>query len=107
MFITLGLLVYPSQLPPVLGVGLVLQSVPGLLTLMLVGGALYLGWIGGSLVRGASALGEVGASRSRPARSAGGARLGAFDTGRSARRFHLCGDGMGDRKWRAFGGYGP
>lgn len=50
-----------------LGVGLVLQSVPGLFTLLLVGGALYLGWIGGSLMRGASALGEVGASRSRPA----------------------------------------
>ncbi|MDQ7746043.1 LysE family translocator [Hydrogenophaga pseudoflava] len=49
-----------------LGVGLVLQSVPGLFTLMLVGGALYLGWIGASLVRGASALGEVGVSRSRP-----------------------------------------
>lgn len=50
-----------------LGVGLLMQSVPGLFTLMLVAGALYLGWIGWSLVRGASALGEVGASRSRPA----------------------------------------
>ena len=49
-----------------LGVGLMLQAVPALFMLMLVGGALYLGWIGWSLVRGASALGEVGASRSRP-----------------------------------------
>jgi threonine/homoserine/homoserine lactone efflux protein len=42
-----------------LGVGLALQAVPQLLTLMLVAGALYLGWIGWSLLRGASALGEV------------------------------------------------
>ena len=44
--------------------------------MMLVGGALYLGWIGGSLVRGASALGEVGASRSRPAAASFDAGLG-------------------------------
>lgn len=50
-----------------LGVGLVLQAVPVLFTLMLMAGALYLGWIGWSLVRGASALGEVHAGRSRPA----------------------------------------
>jgi len=50
-----------------LGVGLMLQAVPALFRLMLVGGALYLGWIGWSLVRGASALGEVQADRSRPA----------------------------------------
>jgi threonine/homoserine/homoserine lactone efflux protein len=49
-----------------LGVGLMLHAVPALFTLMLVCGALYLGWIGWSLVRGAAALGEVGASRSRP-----------------------------------------
>jgi threonine/homoserine/homoserine lactone efflux protein len=42
-----------------LGVGLALQTVPQLLTAMLVAGALYLGWIGWSLLRGASALGEV------------------------------------------------
>ncbi len=49
-----------------LGVGLVLRAVPALLTLMLVAGALYLGWIGWSLLRGASALGEVRAPVSRP-----------------------------------------
>lgn len=49
-----------------LGVGLVLKAVPGLFTLMLFAGALYLGWIGWSLLRGASALGEVGAPASRP-----------------------------------------
>ena len=49
-----------------LGVGLVLQAVPALFTLMLVAGALYLGWIGVSLLRGASALGEIGTPTPRP-----------------------------------------
>ena len=49
-----------------LGVGLALQAVPQLLTVMLVAGALYLGWIGWSLLRGASALGEVRDHASRP-----------------------------------------
>lgn len=49
-----------------LGVGLALRAVPQLLTVMLVVGALYLGWIGWSLLRGASALGEVRAETSRP-----------------------------------------
>lgn len=49
-----------------LGVGWMLRAVPALFTLMLVGGALYLGWIGWSLLRGVSALGEVDAGRSRP-----------------------------------------
>jgi threonine/homoserine/homoserine lactone efflux protein len=49
-----------------LGVGLALQTVPHLFQLMLTAGALYLGWIGWSLVRGASALGEVRAAPSRP-----------------------------------------
>ena len=49
-----------------LGVGLALQALPQLLTVMLVAGALYLGWIGGSLLRGASALGEVRDQASRP-----------------------------------------
>lgn len=49
-----------------LGVGLVLRTVPALFTLMLVAGALYLGWIGLSLLRGAAALGEVGAPAARP-----------------------------------------
>lgn len=48
------------------GVGLALQAVPQLLTVMLVAGALYLGWIGWSLLRGASALGEVRDQASRP-----------------------------------------
>lgn len=48
-----------------LGVGLALQAVPQLLTVMLVAGALYLGWIGWSLLRGASALGEVRDQASR------------------------------------------
>lgn len=42
-----------------LGVALALQLVPGLFGVMLVAGALYLGWIGLSLLRGASALAEV------------------------------------------------
>jgi threonine/homoserine/homoserine lactone efflux protein len=49
-----------------LGVGLALQAVPQLLTVMLVAGALYLGWIGWSLLRGASALGEERDQASRP-----------------------------------------
>jgi threonine/homoserine/homoserine lactone efflux protein len=49
-----------------LGVGLALQTVPQLLTVMLVAGALYLGWIGWSLLRGASALGEVRDQAPRP-----------------------------------------
>ena len=49
-----------------LGVGLALKAVPQLLSVMLMAGALYLGWIGWSLVRGASALGEVRAEASRP-----------------------------------------
>lgn len=48
-----------------LGVGLALQAVPHLFDVMLIAGALYLGWIGWSLVRGASALGEVRAGPSR------------------------------------------
>jgi len=48
------------------GVGLALQAVPQLLTVMLAAGALYLGWIGWSLLRGASALGEVRDQASRP-----------------------------------------
>ncbi len=48
-----------------LGVGLALQTVPALLSVMLVAGALYLGWIGWSLLRGASALGDVSPQWSR------------------------------------------
>ena len=50
-----------------LGVALMLQLVPGLFTVMLVAGALYLAWIGIALLRGASALGDVQAEASRPA----------------------------------------
>jgi threonine/homoserine/homoserine lactone efflux protein len=42
-----------------LGVGWVLQSVPALFNAMLLAGALYLGWIGVSLLRSAAALREV------------------------------------------------
>jgi threonine/homoserine/homoserine lactone efflux protein len=51
------------------GVALVLLSAPGLFNALLLAGALYVGWMGVSLMRGASALAEVrtGASRSLPA----------------------------------------
>lgn len=49
-----------------LGVGLALQAVPGLFAVLLSAGALYLVWIGWSLMRGAAALGEVGDAPSRP-----------------------------------------
>ena len=41
-----------------LGIGLLLQAAPGLFQALLVAGALYLAWIGLSLLRGAGALGE-------------------------------------------------
>lgn len=50
-----------------LGVGLVLRAMPALMNTMLVAGMVYLGWIGFSLVRGASALGEVGPAPASPA----------------------------------------
>jgi threonine/homoserine/homoserine lactone efflux protein len=53
-----------------LGIGLLLVAAPRLFNASLVAGALYIAWIGVSLWRGASALGEVGAataSRPRPA----------------------------------------
>ncbi|WP_372526407.1 LysE family translocator [Piscinibacter sp.] len=49
-----------------IGVGLVLLSAPRLFNAMLMAGALYVAWIGGSLLRGATALGEVADARSRP-----------------------------------------
>lgn len=51
------------------GVGVLLLLLPGAFKLMLLGGALYIAWVGLSLWRGASALGEIGetASRSLPA----------------------------------------
>lgn len=48
------------------GVGLLLQAAPGLFEALLVAGALYIGWIGLSLLRGATALGEAATAR-RPA----------------------------------------
>lgn len=48
-----------------LGVGLALQTVPRLYVVMLCAGALYLMWIGWSLVRGASALGDIASAPSR------------------------------------------
>jgi len=41
------------------GVGLILVAAPRLFNALLIGGALYVGWIGVALLRGASALGEV------------------------------------------------
>jgi len=48
------------------GVGLLLQAAPGLFEALLVAGGLYIGWIGLSLLRGATALGEA-ATAPRPA----------------------------------------
>ena len=49
-----------------IGVGLLLQAAPGVFEALLVAGALYIGWIGLSLLRGATALGEA-AIAPRPA----------------------------------------
>ena len=50
-----------------LGIGLLLAAAPRLFNALLVAGAAYMGWIGFSLWRGASALGEVDAATvSRP-----------------------------------------
>lgn len=48
-----------------LGVGLLLQAAPRAFNALLLAGAGYVAWIGVSLLRGASALGEVRAERSR------------------------------------------
>ena len=50
----------------VIGVGVVIGATPKLFNLMLLAGAAYIAWIGMSLLRGASALGEV---RTGPPRS--------------------------------------
>ena len=50
----------------VIGVGVVIGATPKLFNLMLLAGAAYIGWTGVSLLRGASALGEV---RTGPPRS--------------------------------------
>ena len=49
-----------------LGVALVLLSAPRLFNALLLAGALYVAWMGWSLMRGASALGEVREQASRP-----------------------------------------
>ena len=49
-----------------LGVGLLLLSAPRLFNALPVAGALYVAWIGCSLLRGASALGDVREEASRP-----------------------------------------
>ncbi|MBW8756744.1 MAG: LysE family translocator [Burkholderiales bacterium] len=49
-----------------IGIGLLLQAAPGLFEALLFAGALYVGWIGLSLLRGATALGEAATAR-RPA----------------------------------------
>jgi threonine/homoserine/homoserine lactone efflux protein len=51
-----------------LGVGLVLVAIPHVLQLLLVAGALYLGWIGWALLRGAAALAAV---EQQPVRATG------------------------------------
>jgi threonine/homoserine/homoserine lactone efflux protein len=48
-----------------LGLGLVLQTVPGLLKLMLLGGSVYLAWIGLSILRSASEVGKSALPESR------------------------------------------
>ena len=50
------------------GIGLMLQAAPGLFEALLVAGSVYVGWIGLSLLRGATALGEH-ATAARPARA--------------------------------------
>lgn len=55
--VTLGGMVH--VLMGVVGVGLVLRTVPQLFQLMLFAGAAYVAWMGWSLLRGAAALGEV------------------------------------------------
>jgi threonine/homoserine/homoserine lactone efflux protein len=49
-----------------LGVALVLLSAPRLFNALLLAGALYVAWMGWSLLRGASAFGEVREHASRP-----------------------------------------
>lgn len=49
-----------------LGVGLLLVAAPRLFNGLLVAGGLYIAWIGVSLWRGATALGEVSRAPSRP-----------------------------------------
>ena len=50
----------------VIGVGVVIKTMPQVFNAMLLAGSAYIGWMGWSLLRGASALGEVreGAPRS-------------------------------------------
>lgn len=48
-----------------IGIGVVLKLFPAAFTAMAMAGALYITWIGLSLWRGATALGEVGETRSR------------------------------------------
>ena len=51
------------------GVGLVLQRVPQLFNAMLIAGALYIAWMGCTLVSGATALGEIKIEKSRSLRA--------------------------------------
>ncbi|MBI5255454.1 MAG: LysE family translocator [Burkholderiales bacterium] len=50
----------------VAGIALVLLAAPGLFNALLLAGALYVGWIGLALWRGAAPLGEVDAPGARP-----------------------------------------
>jgi threonine/homoserine/homoserine lactone efflux protein len=49
-----------------LGLGLLLQAAPRLFNVVLLAGTAYVAWIGWSLIRGATALGEVRAAPARP-----------------------------------------
>ncbi len=52
-----------------IGIGIILKTVPQLFNAMLIAGAIYIAWIGWSLLHGASALGEVKTEMSRTLRS--------------------------------------
>ncbi len=53
----------------VIGVGVVIKTLPQLFNAMLLAGSAYIGWMGWSLLRGASALGEVHEAAPRSAAS--------------------------------------
>lgn len=52
-----------------IGIGVLLKLFPAAFNLLLLAGALYIAWIGWSLWRGATALGDIGASADNRSRS--------------------------------------
>lgn len=52
-----------------IGVGVLLRLLPAAFNVLLLAGTLYIAWIGGSLWRGAAALGDLGVSAARRSRS--------------------------------------